>query len=489
LSSPVKLNTNASPSTSIFAVQKKVNCAILDLGLGMDNLDPAQSIEKIGFTIQVLHSVGVIFLAFISLFGAFIPGCPFRSAISDGFRLIFENLGTLSKRITFGWFSSKRLRWLWIGALTLLGFAAGTALAVAYNTFSFGAWLNLFFFPAAIPIVFLAQQEVVHKPQKYKVSHLAAWAFLFISLSMSLAISLDLPISIILYITGLLGFIFSCWMFSKMSKSMDDTGEIDAIAWLLITAPPQHPAKFFKKAGQMTGLTSIGRHYRPRLLESLIPLLTQLITSYHAPQVVNLSSDNAHSSSSKPRRNFKNGLKREQSDDVLDGRYGLPGPTGLSLVDDSDDMGPIDEDPHMKNLEIYVACLARLSEFTDNKGSFWCLREDAMQHPKLEQPLIDKLVVFSNPRHHFQDGLRSAATKVLNNYELDVEGKPVTSPATVSESWSFSTVLKRTTALVLNINRLNSHDTEQGYPNLHRPVDPDTRVKQDIRLERLKPER
>ena len=48
-----------------------------------------------------------------------------------------------------------------------------------------------------------------------------------------------------------------------------------------------------------------------------------------------------------------------------------------------------------------------------------------MQHPKLEQPLIDKL---ANPRkNHFEVGLRSAATKVLNNYELDMEGNPVSS--------------------------------------------------------------
>ena len=136
-----------------------------------------------------------------------------------------------------------------------------------------------------------------------------------------------------------------------------------------------------------------------------------------------------------------------------------------------------------KNLEIYVGCLARLSEFTDYEGSFWCLRENAMQHPKLEEPLIDKLVVIANPRHHFQDGLRSAATKVLNNYELDMEGNPVKSPSSATVLWSISTVLKSKTTLILNINRRNSHDLlEQGYsiPNLQRPlavtVDTNTRV-------------
>ena len=43
--------------------------------------------------------------------------------------------------------------------------------------------------------------------------------------------------------------------------------------------------------------------------------------------------------------------------------------------------------------------------------------------PKLEQSLIDKLVVLADFRHRFQVGLRSAAAKVLlvNIYELDME--------------------------------------------------------------------
>jgi hypothetical protein len=72
--------------------------------------------------------------------------------------------------------------------------------------------------------------------------------------------------------TGELGFGFAC-MFVKSFKSMTDTGEIDAVAWFSITTPPENPATFFKKAGQMTGFDSIGRHYRPRLLETLMPLI------------------------------------------------------------------------------------------------------------------------------------------------------------------------------------------------------------------------
>jgi len=239
-----------------------------------------------------------------------------------------------------------------------------------------------FFFATAFPIALLAQRDVVHKPQKYKVSHLVFWVFL----SAMLLYFVPGRFSIGPHV---LDIALTIWMFSNMSKSMANTGEIDAITWLLKTAPPQYPAAFFKKAGQMIGLDSVGCHYRPRLLESLIPFLNHLIISHPASQH---PSFDTHSPSA-----------------------------SLNL----------DEDTHSpKHLEIYIACLARLSEFTDNKGTFRCLWEDEMQHPELGQPLIDKLVLLANPRHGFQVGLRSAAIKVLYNYELDMEGNPVRSPAT-----------------------------------------------------------
>ena len=79
-------------------------------------------------------------------------------------------------------------------------------------------------------------------------------------------------------------------------------------------------------------------------------------------------------------------------------------------------------------------------------------------------------MVLANPRHGFQVGLRSAATKVLNNYELDMEGKPVRSPVTVVPS--VSTALRSAASLMLNVT---SH-REHGQPNLHGPVELATRV-------------
>ena len=257
--------------------------------------------------------------------------------------------------------------------------------------------------------------------------------FLSISVIMAFPLIMHFPISLPLYFLGGMVGLLSFFTFSKMSKSMADTGEIDAIAWLLKTAP-QYTAALFKNAGQMTGLDSIGYHYRPRLLESIMPFLSFLIISHHAPEH-HSSVNNIHSPSSR-----------------------------LST----------DEDPPLKNLEIYIACLARLSDFSDHKGNFSCLWEDEMQHAKLEQPLVDKLVVLANPRHGFQVSLRSAATKVLNNYELDMEGEPVRSPATVE--WSVGSGLRSAASFMLNAT--SHREQEVGQPNLHgqMPVELATRV-------------
>ena len=132
-----------------------------------------------------------MFLGFTSLGGAFVSGCPFRSAFSDVIRLIFENIQTLLKRIDItsrcGRFSLKRLRFLWIGTLALLGVVADAA--IAYATMESRTWsqFSFFFLQAAFPIAYSAQQEGVHKPQKYKISCLATWVFLFVSLLVAFA--------------------------------------------------------------------------------------------------------------------------------------------------------------------------------------------------------------------------------------------------------------------------------------------------------------
>ena len=355
-----------------------------------------------------------------SLAAAVLSECPFRSAISDVLQILFESFRRLFEGLGLG---SGNLSWKARRRL-LIGFLAFAwvvlCAAVAYAALKLNKFI-IAFTPIGIPVGYSLLQEPDHTPQKYKLPQLAAWAFLFITLTIILSTCFDSLTFILLYVTGVLGVGFLCLMFGKMSRSMKDTGEIDAMAWLLITEPPQYPATLFKKVGQKTVFDSItsdyyqptlglyyqprpGHYYRPRLLQSLMPHLTHLITSYHAPK-----NDTHPTSSSKL---SKTELKGEKSGDVLKSL-----PTSLGVVDN--DKGHIDED--LKNVEIYTACLARLSDFTDSEGSFWCLWEDARQHPKLEQPLVDKLEWFVI---HSQGGLKSAATKVLKNYNLDMKGNP-----------------------------------------------------------------
>ena len=133
----VKLNTNSSSSTSVYAVQ-----------------------NNIGLAVEGLFSVGLLSLVTTSLAGALFSGFPFRSAFSSVIRLNFDILQTFSK-----WFrsrlSSKKLQWLWIGTVTFFGVALGVA--VAYAAFKSIKFI-LLFFPGAIPIAYSAQHEVVHKP-------------------------------------------------------------------------------------------------------------------------------------------------------------------------------------------------------------------------------------------------------------------------------------------------------------------------------------
>ena len=384
----------------------------------------------IGLIVGALLNAGVMFLGFTSLGGALVSGCPFRSSFSSIIRHIFEKARTLFKKIGF-----LSMNWGIVrGAIGLLFFAFQIVLIVfaSETALTTGAWFSLVF-PFAIPIAWSAQEEAVHKPQKYRIPHLALWLSLTVSLLVIFSMCFGIAALILLELTAVMVTLRTCLVILKMAKSMADTGEIDAIAWLLTTTPPQYPATLFKKAGQMTGSESIGRHYRPRLLESLMPFLTLLTSSHLAPE--HPSSD-THSPSSN---------------------------------------GSSDEDPRLKNIEIYIACLARLSEFTDSEGNGICLWEDAMKHPKLEQALIDKLVVYANSQHHFQDVLRSAATKVLNNFKLDMEGNPVgrgegVSPAT--GGWGVFTILKSAVSSVATVLRgaasllkTNSQE-ERGHSNL-----------------------
>ena len=65
-----------------------------------------------------------------------------------------------------------------------------------------------------------------------------------------------------------------------------------------------------------------------------------------------------------------------------------------------------------------------MSEFKDYKETFWCPWGDTMHYPKLNNRLLINRWGHGWPIFDiFQVGLRSAATRVLDNY--DMEGNPV----------------------------------------------------------------
>ena len=315
------------------------------------------------------------------------------------------------------------------------------------------------------------------------------------------------------------------WVSSGMSKSMAETGEIDAIAWLLKSTSSQDPT-FFKKAGQMV----VGSQYQPRLLKSLMPLLSLLITSHHpsrepktTPHRIPERSDSDPSSLSS-KAMLK--LLKEKNIDLNKQRFkGLPVslnpvpradptvattshhvlnsdsssflpkakskslevqnielnkqheglPISLSPVQadpiaitspqvpelfNSDPssssfkarpkvlgkkntpfkkvqsngpqivLNPVETDPQVTNeetqtlqhLEVYVLCLAALSDFKHDEGSYQCLWEDAKRHPPLEEDLRNKLVDLAKDP---PGRLRSAAIQVLKNYGLDSQGDAI----------------------------------------------------------------
>ena len=341
------------------------------------SISPIQA--SIGYVVGAILVLGLTTLLVTSLASAFCAACPFRSSFSTTIQFIFKSFQNLSRWMCQG-LSQRKIRWLWIGSLTFLWVISCALIAYASMVNSTG-FLALVCIPIAVTIAYAAHEEITHKPQEYKIPHLVFMMFIIIAPPLA-AIPpftgwerrLSYPVVFTLYGIGVLVLFFTGWMGSRMAKSMVEAGEVDAIAWVLTSTSSQDPESF-KKAGQIASLGTDGPHYRPRLLKSLMPLLSLLITSHRNDRI-----------------------------DMLEGQQ-------------------------MHHLEIYVSCLAILSDFEDYEGSFWLMREDARRHPKLdldpkEEPLRNKLVEFArNPRYSLS--LRSASAKVLDNYKLDTQGNDI----------------------------------------------------------------
>jgi len=220
----------------------------------------------------------------------------------------------------------------------ILWFAS--AIVIAWATLMrTSAFYLLVFIPIAITFEYaMKKKRVNHEPQKHRLPRLSLSVFMIIAPLLAAAGYFRDPqkrhIFAILYSVGMVVLLFYGWMASRMSKLLDKTAEIDAIIWLLRLETSPNPDLLEKACRIAKGPSGPDGpkdpDYRPKVLESLMPLLSRLIVSH----------------------------------------------------------GP---DMKLKDLETYVSCLAYLADFKNERGSWLLLMEDAMSHPRLEKPLRTRL--------------------------------------------------------------------------------------------------
>ena len=315
--------------------------------------------QNIGYGVGTILTLSVIALGITSLAAAFIPACPYSSSISTIIQVIFDYTRKALKLVSRRWNTPSSRMTLVIFSW----FASGSLIAFATIKFS-SAFYLLVFIPISITFEYSMKKQVKHKPQKHRLPRLSLWVSMIITPLLAAAGYFRNPqkyhIFVILYIVGMLVLFFYGWMASRMSKSLEGTAEIDAITWLLKLETSPNP-ELFKKACRIVSSDS-GRDYQPKVLESLMLLLSSVIAS-HRP-----------------------------------------------------DMKP-------KDLETYVSCLAYLAKFEDKGGSWSRLKEDARKHPKLEEfeELRKKLVELA--KH--QSPVGRDAGNVLHSHGWDAHGQKI----------------------------------------------------------------
>ncbi|KAF8811280.1 hypothetical protein BYT27DRAFT_7134298 [Phlegmacium glaucopus] len=327
----------------------------------------------IGYAVAIALALGLILLVTTSLAAAFIPSCPFNSSFSTLIQFLFEHPEDFwRKRLGFPikWETADYNRpWMWIIGLVLWIVSGG---AIAYGTLKFsGGILVLVCIPLAITFAYAMQEEtkLAHKPQTYRLPHFSLVAFVIIGSMLSAAgyFSGSRKIFLILYCVGMALLFFFGVAARQMAKSAKETREIDAIVWLL-NSSHSRSRPLFERVIQISK-SSRGSDYKPRLLESLMPLLSSLIISSRTKMLHENSQPN--------------------------------------------------------DLEIYVSCLAQLSDFTKKQGSWWLLWENMKRRRKLDEKLqkkLEELAKFSESQARGSSNIKRYAKLVLDIYRSD-EGK------------------------------------------------------------------
>ena len=373
--------------------------------------------------------LGFVLLAMTSLAAAFVPECPFYSPFSAIIKLLFEYLGKHISRKTGLWLS------------ILFFFVTGGVIAFSTLQYSENI-LPLVFIPLTITFSYAMADEdeedkgeedkdkkvkdkkkPPRRPQKYRLPYFALGGFVIIGSILAAAgyFTSTRKIFIILYVIGMLVLFIVGVVARYLAKSSKKTRVIDAMAWLLNSeSTPSKIEPLLQRIGHITldnGDKDGYNHYRARLLESLMPLLSSLITS----------------------------------------------PRTKKLYDHS----------QLKDLEIYVSSLAQLSDFKHDHFWDWeflkNLREDAKSHPVLEDTLRKKLVELIKDSR--SDDLRAAASVVLYNFGFNENGKNLTSTKVaidVSDASSMTTLTELEPGYPFNGVNLKRHSRrKKGYNMLN----------------------
>ena len=245
-----------------------------------------------------------------------------------------------------------RKRYLQALGLILLSVSVLVVTSILVLRISY-AFFALIWFPTAATFSFAANPPPSDgRASKYRIPHLLLLGGVIITPLIALACAFidRQSIFLSLFITASVVFAVIAVYAIRTYKFIPDTGEADAIAWLLKSTSSQDPS-LFKNAGRIADKS---QHQKALLLNTLLPLLSPLITSQNRHQ---------------------------------------------------------DE----QDLETYVACLAQLSAFADAEGSFW-RNESAVVHPPLPDTSLPTILRNLESESSSTPSLRSAARDTLRYY-------------------------------------------------------------------------
>ncbi|KAF8151672.1 hypothetical protein B0H34DRAFT_678247 [Crassisporium funariophilum] len=293
---------------------------------------------NLGYVIGTILLVTLAFIIVTSLCGAFIPTSPFRSSFSDFIKVVFKVFPDW--QLTARDKSPTMFR-------TFLIILASVAMAVATAFFVLqkqaAVFQCLFFVPIAGTFVLMKQPQKkdTMKPRVYGLPEWTLFSTIavFVTLSVSSYICLYTRPYIAVFSGACVLLAIQGYYGIRLSEFVPDTTEANAVAWMLKEASSQDAA-WFQRAGEIAGSSEI---MRAVLLENLLPLLSPVIASIPHPE----------------------------------------GHLSQELPDDQ---------------EIYVACLARLCQFSSSKGSFW-RNEVTLRHPSLPIELYKRLVALRDCSH------------------------------------------------------------------------------------------